>query len=79
MRPKRHLSPAQVMNRLLKDDVLERFENYATFKFDGARVRLNTIRKMIENGTLNDAKPNIGARYTRVNQLGILADFLMDR
>lgn len=44
-------------------DVAERFENYAAFRSDGAKVKLKLMHTLVVQGVILDAKPNIGAPY----------------
>ncbi|MFI5223016.1 MAG: hypothetical protein ACHQX3_02030 [Nitrospirales bacterium] len=76
---RRHVGKHEVMARLFRDDVLERYENYAAFKSDGARVRFSTIKQLINSNELHNAKPNIGAAYEIVNQLQQISDAILQR
>lgn len=61
----KYLTKKQTLTRMrFTSDRPERFENYAAFRSDGAKVRLRTMRMLEDEGHTIRAKPSIGAPWT---------------
>lgn len=64
MANRKFLTRPQVLARMKRGDVPERFENYAAFKSDGAKAKLHDMNLMVAEDLINQAKPSIGAAWS---------------
>ncbi len=60
----RFLTRQQVLARMRRGDVPERFENYAAFKSDGAKAKIHDMNLLVAEDLIVQAKPSIGAPWS---------------